>query len=114
MDPTKVFSVASDSSPGKHYYVAYWPNGATTCTCPSFLFSRQQRGKDVFERSCKHTERVIAGVTATHEESTVPEEVRQILKKRPSDKLSQAEPMEEVEEVDPRLKTLIAATLGKL
>lgn len=54
----------SDSNPGLAYTVSEWANGALTCDCPSFIRGRQQRGKDLFERTCKHTDRVRARLKA--------------------------------------------------
>lgn len=54
----RAFEVESDSVPGVTYDVVEWDNDAITCTCPSFLRGKQQRGKDIFHRECKHTIRI--------------------------------------------------------
>lgn len=118
MEPVRVFPIESDSTPGKEYYVTEWPTGSFTCTCPSFLYSTRQRGKDILDRDCKHTDRVRAAVPMMNEVYTpdttgvpvrtaVEEAVVQRVQKQKDNKIKQ------LESIDPRIKGLISQMLSK-
>jgi len=50
--------IESDTSPGRSYPIQYNKIGERqwlSCNCPSFTIGRWNKGKEAYERSCKHT-----------------------------------------------------------
>ena len=114
--PKKVFEIPSDSNPTRAYMITKWDdNESITCTCPSFVMSPKQRGLDILDRSCKHTDRVRES-DQIREPLTVPPSPRPLTA---SDRLAAAlqkqktDKIREIELLDPRVRALIEHMAGK-
>ena len=118
MEAERVFEIPSDSNPTKSYLITQWSDKQSiTCTCPSFVMSPKQRGKDILDRDCKHTDRVRNSVGAAYE-SPVPHAIPPVETKQPAtpaEQFAQAlqkkkdDELKELEMLDPRVTALITS-----